>query len=94
MAHDFDNEPDAHRYTMRIDGDLVGVLDYAINGTVIAITRAYTQPPYRGHGYAADLVEYAVNDIEAAGTHRVVPSCWYVSDWFDAHPERAPLLRS
>jgi predicted GNAT family acetyltransferase len=92
MAHEFVNEPDAQRYAMRIDGELVGVLDYAVNGDVIALTRAYTQPQRRGHGYAAELVEYAVKDIETTGTHRVVASCWYVSDWFHAHPERASLL--
>jgi uncharacterized protein len=92
MAHEFANEPDARRYVMRIGDDLVGVLDYAVNGDAIALTRAYTQPPHRGHGYAAELVEYAVNDIEASSTRRIVPSCWYVSDWFQAHPERAGLL--
>lgn len=92
MAHEFANEADANRYTMRIDGDLVGVLSYSINGNAIALTRAYTQPPHRGHGYAAELVEYAVNDIEATGTLRIVPSCWYAAYWFQSHPERSGLL--
>jgi predicted GNAT family acetyltransferase len=92
MAPEFANEPDARRYAMRIGDELVGVLDYAVNGDAIALTRAYTQPPHRGRGYAAELVEYAVNDIESSSTRRIVPSCWYVSDWFQAHPERAGLL--
>ena len=92
MAHDFAHEPDAHRYTLKIDDQLACILDYAINGKVIALTRTYTLPPYRGHGYAAELVEFAVNDIEATTSRRIVSSCWYVGLWFDEHPERVDLL--
>ena len=36
LMKEFANEPDASRYTMRIDGALVGVLDYAVNGSAIS----------------------------------------------------------
>lgn len=92
MAHTFANEPDARRYSMR-DGDtLLGVLDYAANDSEIALTRAFTLPPFRGKGYAAELMEFAVNDIETSSTLRIVPSCWYAAEWFERNPERAGLL--
>ena len=93
MATEFSDEKDASRYTMRIDGTLVGALDYSILGGSISLTRAFTVPPERGKGYAAELVEYAVNDIESTTQLRIVPMCWYVADWFEAHPERAGLLQ-
>ncbi|MDN4613962.1 GNAT family N-acetyltransferase [Leifsonia sp. F6_8S_P_1B] len=93
MATEFSNETDANRYAMRMDGELVGVLDYRILGGSISLTRAFTAPHRRGHGYAAQLVEYAVDDIERRGDLTVVPMCWYVADWFDAHPERSGLLQ-
>ena len=33
--------------------DLVSVLDYRDDGRTVAMTRAYTVPTFRGHGYAA-----------------------------------------
>jgi predicted GNAT family acetyltransferase len=48
---------------------------------------------FRGHGYAAQVVEGAVADIEARGGRDVYAVCWYVADWFQAHPEKKPLLR-
>ena len=93
MATEFSNETDANRYARRIDGELVGILDYRILGGAISLTRAFTVPTHRGKGYAAQLVEHAVNDIEASGDLRIVPMCWYVADWFEAHPERAGLLQ-
>jgi predicted GNAT family acetyltransferase len=89
---EFAHERDLHRYSMRIDGQLVCIVDYSINRNAIALTRTYTQPRYRGNGYAADLVEFAVNDIETTTPYRVVPTCWYVGEWFDKHPSRATLL--
>jgi predicted GNAT family acetyltransferase len=86
------HESDARRYSMRIDGQLVCIVDYSINRNAIALTRTYTQPQYRGNGYEADLVEFAVNDSETTTTYRGVPTCWYVGEWFDKHPSRANLL--
>jgi hypothetical protein len=93
MSTEFSNETDASRYTMHIDGALVGVLDYSILGSAISLTRAFTVPAQRGRGLAAQLVEFAVNDIDATTELRIVPMCWYVADWFEAHPERSGLLQ-
>ena len=92
MASEFANDTAGSRYTMHVDGELVAALDYAVNDAAISLTRAFTVPSHRGKGYAADLVEYAVNDIEANSTRRIVPMCWYVADWFAAHGERGKLL--
>jgi predicted GNAT family acetyltransferase len=92
MAHEFVHEPDARRYALRIDGQLACIVDYTVNANAIALTRTFTQPPMRGQGLAGELVEFAINDIEATTPYRVVPACWYVSEWFEKHPERAGLL--
>jgi len=88
----FTNDKNASRYELRDGDNLVSVLDYRDNGQTVALTRAYTVPAFRGHGYAAVITERAVDDIERAGERRVLPVCWYVADWFAAHPERAGLL--
>ncbi|REJ05041.1 N-acetyltransferase [Microbacterium bovistercoris] len=75
------------------DGALVSVLDYRDDGRTVALTRAYTIPTFRGHGYAAVVTEGAVADIESRGDRVIDPVCWYVADWFDAHPEKQGLLR-
>lgn len=88
----FADEKDASRYTLHRGGDLVSVLDYRDDGRTIALTRAYTVPTYRGHGYAGQIVARAVADIEARGDRAVSPVCWYVADWFDANPGHDELL--
>lgn len=87
------DEKDASRYTLLHDGHLVSVLDYRDDGSTIALTRAFTVPTFRGQGHAARVVEGAVADIVSRGDRNVDAVCWYVSDWFEAHPEHRGLLR-
>jgi uncharacterized protein len=92
MAKELVHEPENYRYALRIDGELASVVDYAITGTSISFHRTFTPPAYRGQGLAGEVVEFAVNDVEATTDFRIVPMCWYVGDWFDRHPERAGML--
>jgi uncharacterized protein len=92
MTTTFTHETDANRYVMKIDGELVAVADYAINGNAISFNHTFTNPKLRGHGYAGQVVEFAMDDVEKSSERHVVPMCWYVAKWFDEHPERAALL--
>lgn len=92
MAIELAHEPDASRYTLTVDGQLACVLDYKASDSAISMTRTFTIPNFRGQKLAAQLVQFAVDDVDANDTRKIVPMCWYVSDWFEAHPERAGLL--
>ena len=88
----FTHEPDASRYTLHRGGHLVSVLDYRDDGRTVAMTRAYTVPTFRGNGYAGEVVDRAVAELERRGDRQVIPVCWYVADWFAAHPDRDGIL--
>lgn len=92
MSTEFAHEPDAHRYTMRVDGSLVSVLEYVDHGASVVMNHTVTMPQYRGRGYADRLVTFAVDDVETHARGSISPTCWYVAEWFDRHPERAGLL--
>lgn len=90
----FTHEKDASRYTLHRGDDLVSVLDYRDDGRTVAMTRAYTIPTFRGHGFAGELVDRAVAELEKQGDRKVIPVCWYVADWFAANPSRSGILNS
>ena len=90
----FADEPDASRFTLHRGDDLVSVLDYRDDGRTVAMTRAYTIPTFRGHGYAGELVDRAVAALEKRADRQVIPVCWYVADWFASNPDRAGILQS
>jgi len=90
----YTDEKDASRFALHRGDDLLSVIDYRDDGRTISMTRAFTIPTFRGHGYAGELVERAVGDLEARGDRDIVPMCWYVAEWFDAHPDRAGILHA
>ncbi|MGR2753592.1 GNAT family N-acetyltransferase [Agromyces arachidis] len=92
MTKAFAHEPELRRYVVRVDGVIASVLDYRELGDAVAFVRTFTNPPYRGGGLAAELTSFAVDDVEQRTDRRIVPSCWYVEQWFDRHPDRAGLL--
>jgi uncharacterized protein len=88
----FADEKDASRYTLHRGDDLVSIIDYRDDGRTLAMTRVYTVPTFRGHGYAAEVVDRAVAELEERVDRVVQPVCWYAADWFAAHPERSGIL--
>ncbi len=92
MSKELSKEPDAGRYTLRIDGELASSVDYSVNGNSLSFTHTFTDPKRRGQGLAGEIVRFAVDDVEATTGYRVVPMCWYVGEWFDQNPDRAGLL--
>jgi predicted GNAT family acetyltransferase len=92
MSKTFEHETEASRYVLKIDDELAAVADYRINGDAISFNHTFTNPKLRGKGYAGEIVEFAMNDVEKTSDRHVIPMCWYVGKWFDEHPERAELL--
>jgi predicted GNAT family acetyltransferase len=88
----FTHETDASRYTLHRGDELVSVLDYRDDGRTVAMTRAYTVPTFRGHGYAGEVVDRAVSELERRGDRTVIPVCWYVADWFETNPQRSGIV--
>jgi predicted GNAT family acetyltransferase len=80
------------RYVLRIDDALVAAADFVVKDTSISFTHTFTDPKLRGKGYAREVVDFAVDDVEKNTDLRVIPMCWYVGKWFDERPERAGLL--
>lgn len=83
--------PERSRYELLVDGELLGVADYHARGDVLVFPHTEIARARRGEGLGAVLVRGALDDVRAAG-RRVVPSCWYVAQFIDEHPEYRDLL--
>ncbi|MCU1481162.1 MAG: N-acetyltransferase [Subtercola sp.] len=92
MAKELIHDTGKKRYLLRVDGALVSAADYVLSPESISFTHTFTDPKLRGHGYAGEVVDFAIDDVEQNTAYRVIPMCWYVGQWFDEHPERAGLL--
>lgn len=84
---------DRSRYEL-VDGDaIVGFADYVIDGATVEFPHTVINPDRRGHGLGAILVEAALEDVRRSGKV-VLPTCWYVAQFIDTHPEYADVVDS
>ncbi|RKR76253.1 GNAT family N-acetyltransferase [Frondihabitans australicus] len=93
MSVEVHNDEAQNQYTITADGEPVGFAVYQVSGGEIAFTHTEVNPKEQGKGYASQLVRYALDDVKASGTLRVVPACSYVATWVQNHPEYQELTR-
>lgn len=79
------------RYELRRDGTTVGRADYRRRDGSVIIPHVETFPEHRGQGYAARLVDGALDHIRAAD-ERVVPLCPFAANHIADNPQHQDLL--
>lgn len=84
------DNPTASRFEVLIDGEVVGFADYIVRGDVVEFPHTVVDRSVRGRGVAAILVERSLANIRASG-RTVLPTCWYVAQFMDGHPDWSDL---
>ncbi len=91
MATVVQDNAERSRFEITVDDELVGVADYRVNGDVVVLPHTEIVSNRRGQGLAAELVRGTLDEIRHRG-QTVVPSCWYVAQFIDEHPDYKDLL--
>ncbi|MEX2293329.1 MAG: GNAT family N-acetyltransferase [Acidimicrobiales bacterium] len=85
------HDKERSRYELLLDGEVIGVAEYYLNGDDLVFPHTEIGFAHRGQGLGAVLVRSAMDDVRATG-RLVVPICWYVRDFLDANPDYQDLL--
>ncbi|BDZ48026.1 N-acetyltransferase [Frondihabitans sucicola] len=93
MTVEVRNDEAQKQYTILEDDRPVGFAVYEITGNEIAFTHTEVDPKEQGKGYAAILVQYALDDVRATSQRRVIPACSYVEHFVEKHAEYEELTR-
>ncbi len=87
------DNPEAQRYEIRIDDELVGLVTYRATGDRLVFTHAEIQPAFEGRGLGRQLATRALDDVRARGL-MAVPRCPFIADFIAAHAEYQDLVPS
>ena len=87
------NNEAEHRYEAYVDGELAGEAYYERDDKRIVFTHTEVDDRFEGQGVGSALARFALDDVRAEGTHRVVPRCPFIKGWIDRHPDYQDLLR-
>jgi uncharacterized protein len=85
------HEPDADRYTLMEGDTRLGLADYVIQGSTLAITHTEVDPSQRGRGLGAILVKGTLDQIRSETDYRVDPVCPFVVSYIERNPEYTDL---
>jgi hypothetical protein len=72
---------------------VVSHADYSLDGDVVVIPHVETDPRFRGHGWAARLLDAVVDHVRAEG-RTIRPICWYAAGYLRDRPETADVTAS
>lgn len=79
------------RYEARLGTELVGIAEYAVDGSVISFTHTEVEPEHRRQGVAQALARFSLDDARQRGL-TVVPRCSFYRVFLQAHREYADLV--
>jgi uncharacterized protein len=88
---DVRNNEQQSRYELVDDDRVVGIADYFIRDETVVLPHTEIAQELRGRGLGAVLVRGALEDVRRSG-RTVVPACWFVAEFIDAHPEYRDML--
>jgi len=74
------------RFELRVEGELVGWLDYRPAGESIILAHTEVMEAHEGEGLGGALVRAAVEAADAMGK-TVIVTCPFASAYIDRHPE-------
>jgi predicted GNAT family acetyltransferase len=84
------NNAQAHRYEVFVDGDLAGFSAYRDEPGRRVFTHTKIDADYEGHGVGSALARVALDDTRAQGLS-VAPRCPFIAEYIHRHPEYADL---
>ena len=80
------DEPERHRFEIRVGGELAGFTEYRRAPGLIAFIHTLIDPRFEGQGLGTRLVTDALDDVRAAGL-AVLPFCPFVRAFIANHPD-------
>lgn len=79
------------RFEARLDDTLVGVLTYELDDGQIDLIHTKVFPDHEGHGIAAGLTRFALDDARRRGLG-VIATCPYVRRYLESHPDDLDIV--
>lgn len=86
------NNDSASRYEAHVGGELAGFADYRLKDGVILFTHTEVDAQFEGKGVGGAIARYALDDVRAEGSRRVVPICPFIKAWIGRHTDYQSLV--
>ncbi len=86
------HNPSASRYEAHLDGELAGFAEYQLTDRLVIFTHTEVGDAFEGKGIGSALARFALDDVRADGSRRVLPLCPFIKGWIGKHPDYVDLV--
>jgi predicted GNAT family acetyltransferase len=86
------HRPEQNRYEARVGDTPAGFAQYQLTPELIVFTHTEVDDAFEGQGVGSTLVQQALDDVRAAGDHKVLPLCPFVKAWISRHRDYEDLV--
>ena len=76
----------AHRYELHQGHELIGLIDYRIDGDIVDMYHTEVDPAHGGNGHGNRIVQFALSDARDAGL-KVRPTCPFIAKYIHRHED-------
>lgn len=83
--------PEKGRFEIRIDGRVVGLASYHVDGGTMTLPHTEVDPSLGGRGIGTALVAGVLDAARDRGLH-VLPYCSFVRHFIQEHPDTVDLV--
>ena len=80
------------RFEATQDSQVVGVLEFTMQGDTMVLTSTEVDPGHGGKGIGGQLVQFAMESARESGDTQIAPSCPFVVSWVERHPGYRDLV--
>jgi uncharacterized protein len=91
MENQVVDNPDQHRYEIRVDGALAGFAQYSRRSGVVTFIHTEIDPAYEGQGLGSVLARSALDEVRGSG-EQIVPLCPFIAGYIRRHPQYVDLV--
>lgn len=85
------NNEESNQFAADLNGKKAFINYKKQDGGVLNLTHTEVPPEFEGKGVGSRLVKQTLDLIKAEGT-KIVPSCPFVANYIDRHPEYKSLI--
>lgn len=91
IEHIVRDNPERCRYELIVDGRIISIADYHVDGDTIVVPHVETDPAMRGQGMADRLMRGMLDDLRARQM-TIAPLCPFAAGFLRDHPNDTDLV--
>lgn len=90
-AFELSDNPDRHRFELRVGGELAAFAEYNLLKTGMLFTHTEVLPAYEGRGIGSAIARYGLDEARRRGL-LAIPACPFIAGFLRKHAEYQDLV--